>query len=283
MKNSDQSRNQSYENMRDVKPGDRVFSYASQRIGAVGFVVSEAIVAAKPTSFGHAGEAWSREGWLVAVRFTNVEHPLSPRAHLDAIVPLLPAKYSPIRADGRGNQGIYLASISSRLGDVLAELIGMGPLPGHDVDGTNDDVAADVREVLSDPSVADTEKQQLINARVGQGLFRAEVLKLEPSCRVTHTSDPAFLRASHIKPWRLSSNAERLDGANGLALAPHIDLLFDRGFITFADDGALLTSNRLPIQILQAWDVRLKKEARPLSAIQARYMRHHRDEIFRKD
>jgi hypothetical protein len=39
-----------------------------------------------------------------------------------------------------------------------------------------------------------------------------------------------------------SENAERLDGENGLLLTPSIDHLFDRGFISFKDDGAVLIS-----------------------------------------
>ncbi len=53
---------------------------------------------------------------------------------------------------------------------------------------------------------------------------------------------PEHLRASHIKPWRDSSNQERLDGENGFLLTPSIDHLFDRGFISFEDSGRLLIS-----------------------------------------
>jgi predicted restriction endonuclease len=50
------------------------------------------------------------------------------------------------------------------------------------------------------------------------------------------------LRASHLKPWRDSDNTERLDGENGLLLTPSIDHLFDRGFISFENNGELLIS-----------------------------------------
>ncbi|WP_449429673.1 HNH endonuclease [Rhodanobacter umsongensis] len=48
-----------------------------------------------------------------------------------------------------------------------------------------------------------------------------------------------MLIASHIKPWREASNAERLSGCNGLLLSPHVDALFDEQFITFDDDGRM--------------------------------------------
>jgi putative restriction endonuclease len=50
------------------------------------------------------------------------------------------------------------------------------------------------------------------------------------------------LVASHCKPWRDSTNEERLNGKNGLLLTPSIDHLFDRGFIGFEDNGRLIIS-----------------------------------------
>lgn len=49
-------------------------------------------------------------------------------------------------------------------------------------------------------------------------------------------------RWSSAWPWRDATNEERLDGENGLLLTPSIDHLFDRGFIGFEDDGALIVS-----------------------------------------
>lgn len=40
-----------------------------------------------------------------------------------------------------------------------------------------------------------------------------------------------------------------MDGANGLLLTPHADLLFDRGWITFEDSGALIRSVHLPSEV----------------------------------
>ncbi|WP_306755463.1 HNH endonuclease signature motif containing protein [Paracoccus actinidiae] len=61
------------------------------------------------------------------------------------------------------------------------------------------------------------------------------------------------LRASHIKPWRASTTYEKLDGNNGLLLSLHIGHLFDQGFISFADDGALLVSPQADVDTLILW------------------------------
>jgi HNH endonuclease len=54
--------------------------------------------------------------------------------------------------------------------------------------------------------------------------------------------NPVHLIASHCKPWRDSTNEERLDGENGLLMTPSMDHLFDRGFIGFEDSGTLILS-----------------------------------------
>src|SRR5208282_3757783 len=86
------------------------------------------------------------------------------------------------------------------------------------------------------------QRRAVIQARRGQGIFRQRVSNVERKCRITGVSNPEHLRASHCKPWRDSTNEERLDGENGLLLTPSIDHLFDRGFIGFEASGTLLVS-----------------------------------------
>jgi len=79
-----------------------------------------------------------------------------------------------------------------------------------------------VEVVYENPKIPDTEAEAIIQARVGQGRFRANVQGVERACRVT--------------------KVERLDGENGLLLTPTIDHLFDKGFISFEDKGDLIVS-----------------------------------------
>jgi len=97
-------------------------------------------------------------------------------------------------------------------------------------------------KIESDPQLPDTEREALIVARRGQGLFKQRVMQVENRCRITGVTNPIHLRASHCKPWRDSSNEERLNGENGLLLTPTMDHLFDRGFISFEDSGLLIVS-----------------------------------------
>ena len=91
-------------------------------------------------------------------------------------------------------------------------------------------------------SIRDTEREAIIRARRGQGLFKQRVMLIEAKCRITGVENPVHLVASHCRPWRDSTNDQRLDGENGLLLTPSVDHLFDRGFIGFEDSGDLIVS-----------------------------------------
>lgn len=98
------------------------------------------------------------------------------------------------------------------------------------------------RELIEDLSELEhevpdtTEREQLAKARIGQGRFRANVIAKwgrGEVCALTGVAIPEMLIASHIKPWRESSNSERLDPMNGLLLIAHADRLFDRYLMSF--------------------------------------------------
>ena len=64
-------------------------------------------------------------------------------------------------------------------------------------------------------------------------------------CCLCNVTQKDFLIASHIKPWKDSDENERLDIDNGLLLCPNHDKAFDRGYISFDDDGKILISDKL--------------------------------------
>ncbi|SQH77590.1 conserved protein of unknown function [Shewanella benthica] len=97
------------------------------------------------------------------------------------------------------------------------------------------EISEDILDVFASP-LSDSEKRQEINARLGQGQFRQDVIRVWGSevCALTLTPVREMLIASHIKSWRNCKDThERLDGANGILLCAHIDKLFDRHLITF--------------------------------------------------
>jgi putative restriction endonuclease len=107
------------------------------------------------------------------------------------------------------------------------------------------ETAEDIEAVL-DETIDATTKQRLVNARLGQGGFREALLEIwQGKCPVTGCEISTVLRASHIKPWRLSDNRERLDPENGILLAASIDALFDKYLITITKAGAIRASSEL--------------------------------------
>ena len=191
------------------------------------------------------------------VAFASMQNKIHPKDHISVLRPLLPERYAPLQLNGNGIQSVYLTGISEGFADVLGGLIGAEaqPLMGAEtstvaVEGgkivTGDDL--DVWEsrledqIRTDVAVQNTEREAIIRARRGQGLFKERVMRIETRCRITGVDNPTHLLASHCKPWRDSSNDERLDGENGLLLTPSVDHLFDRGFIGFEDSGDLIIS-----------------------------------------
>lgn len=301
--NANGRRNQSYENMREASPGDLVISYAFGKIGWIGRVTEFAITAPKPEEFKNAGTYWDHEGWLLPVYWTPLNPPVQPKTIIERLGPLLPSKHSPIGPrTGNGNQNVYFANV----GFAVFQEILVGAALNRDAlqRGGGNSLTFEVvteqlndaaeRWIETDTSLDQTEKDTLIKARRGQGIFRKNVEMQETACRLTGITNPALLIASHIKPWRVCKTAkERLDGANGLLLTPDADLLFDRGFITFDETGEVIVSPRVPSDDLRrlGFDhyIRRRSDQSDATSIwnvgtfnrsQADYLGYHRKEIF---
>jgi putative restriction endonuclease len=297
------ARNQFYDNMKRANPSDLVLSYADQVIRYVGRVAEFAFTAPKPTEFGSTGANWHNEGWPLPVFWTELDPPVRPKALIGILGPLLPKRYSPIRpSTGDGNQGVYLAEVSKPVFDAIEagstfnhQLLARGganSLTFQAVKEVLDNQAE--KNVLADIGLDKTVKQAAIQARRGQGKFRANVESVEKACRLTKITNPSLLIASHIKPWRsCGTAAERLDGMNGLLLTPDADLLFDRGFITFQDGGEIQVSPRFDSEDLRRLGLgdlalpRLGFSEAPMAwrtdafaPAQCSYLAYHRTQVY---
>jgi hypothetical protein len=292
-------RNPFYESMREVAPGDVIFSFCDRRIAALGIALSYCRESPKPIEFGTAGAYWEAIGWRVDVRFRELEHRIRPKDHIDELRRLLPEKYAPLRTNGDGLQSVYLTEVGAPLAAVLFRLIGRetdevvgvardigrvereNPAPEPSLEEWERHVESTIRE---DGRIEETERQALIQARRGQGLFRANVQQIEQACRVTKVERPEHLIASHTKPWRDSTNDERLDGENGLLLTPTIDHLFDKGFISFEGNGDLLLSPVADRMSLARMGIAPEREINvgAFSEGQRRFLEYHRENVLRR-
>lgn len=295
-RNKNGARNRHYDFLREVVPGDVVFSYASACLQGAGFVISYCYTCPRPTEFGHVGEAWDVVGWRVDVRFQPFTDPIQPKRHLNLLQPLLAAEsFSPLRLTGDGQQHIYLTPLTSKFAEVLLGLAGIdGQVfrsdAGHDAErvlierqlsGQQEWEDIEQRRINSQ-DIPETTRRALISARVGQGIFKERVARIENRCRMTFVDNPVHLIASHIKPWRESNNEERLSAGNGLLLTPSADQLFDRGFITFEDTGEIIVSPVADHTSLRRMGLDPERPPRPLplNNDQKYFLKHHRQEVF---
>jgi len=283
-RNANDVRNQFYENMREVSAGDIVFSYCDTRIKAIGIATGTAQTGPKP-DFGAAGLNWSKEGWFVPVDYCTLNAQFRPKDHISILRAFLPAKYAPLQASGDGLQSVYLAAVPEPLANALIGLIGDAYWEAFSTitalqtmpEPSDEEAAATSDATLTGP----TFREQIVRARRGQGVFRANVLLREGACRVTRVAEPRHLNASHIKPWRDASDTERLDGANGLLLSPHIDHLFDEGYITFSPGQELIVVPEVRDKLLDAWGIDAGVRVGEFSREQNAYLEYHRFNVFR--
>lgn len=146
--------------------------------------------------------------------------------------------------------------------------------------GFGSDIETDIDSIVGDDSLSKTEKSSLVKARIGQGTFRQKLILHWSACAVTGFRDTSLLVASHIKPWRASNNAERLDPFNGLLLAPNLDRAFDLGLLTFAPDGHI----KLSPLLTEAQKLGISTEMKvSLSSQHEPYLIFHRKMVYRQN
>ena len=283
--NSNGARNQFYDKMKEVQPGDVIFSFCDTKIKAIGRVTSPAETQPQP-EFRKYNEGWSTEGWFVETDFAELDNQIRPKDHIDKIRNLLPSKYSPLQQNGNGIQSVYLANVPTEMATILIQLIG--------AEASNKiDYLVDIENVLERPSddldaqivertdIGAVEQIRLLRSRRGQGVFKRNVMLHEKGCRVTNVTDIRHLRASHIRPWSLSDDQQKLSGSNGLLLSPHIDHLFDKGWISFGDKEEILVSNNLTSGLPSAWGIDLDHKVGKFTDNQSEFLEFHRAKIFR--
>ena len=275
-----------------------MFSFFDTRIAALGIASGYCRESPKPEEFGTAGTNWSQIGWRVGVRWQRLSNSIRPKDHIARLRPDLASRYAPLTPDGNGLQSVYLTEISTGLASALFALIGAEAYQvadvGHEVSKIERDSPAPDRDIEewerrveaaidTDAAIPQTERTALVQARRGQGLFRDNVREIERACRITRVDRMEHLIASHIQPWRDSSNEQRLDGENGLLLTPTADHLFDKGFISFENTGQLIVAPVAdPVSLKRMGiDRSAQVNVGTFSQGQRQYLEFHRENVLR--
>lgn len=135
-------------------------------------------------------------------------------------------------------------------------------------------------EILQDEEINTDIVLQVIQRR-GQDRFKRKLLLNSQECAICGIDESSLLIASHIKPWKDSSNIERMDSKNGILLCPNHDKLFDKGYITFSDQGKLLISSFLSEEIAVKMSIGTNIDIK-VSHESKEYLEWHRQNCFKE-
>ncbi|XHS79616.1 HNH endonuclease [Burkholderiaceae bacterium UC74_6] len=261
-----------WQTMTRLQPGDVILTYANGHLKGYAVARSRFVNSIRPYRSSSPYEP-GQGGRLVFCDFK----PLAPNPVSIATV----TKDAQLRSDlSTGTNSVltssgtvaqkYLCQIPASAAAKLLNLMGIAP--------------ALVTGSSQQPPMPATSAVQLVNARVGQGKFRADLLAAYGgACAVTGLTVERLLRASHIRPWCESSDFAKLDPENGVLLAAGVDAAFDCGLVSFDKTGALIISGRLTLNDLLSLGIPQTAclASHFLTQERQSYLAYHRSEVFK--
>lgn len=135
--------------------------------------------------------------------------------------------------------------------------------------------------IINHKDLPETERNAIVRSRIGQGVFRTNLIKYWGKCAITGCESTEVLKSSHIKPWRSSNNKERLDKFNGLLLVPNLDSAFDNGLISFDNEGKIIISNLLYDSDRNKLGIHTELCLRKIETHHISYLDYHRKNVFK--
>ncbi|UEP31314.1 MULTISPECIES: HNH endonuclease [unclassified Burkholderia] len=255
-----------WDNVAAVRTGDLIFCCHSQRISHIAKAVAPSYSAPKPPSRSFA--EWNPDGHRVDVELLELKTPLLRDEVSGEYMLRFDERTSPSLFTSMGTlKQIYMAHLPQDAGTYLLEASGM-------IDRFEDALLSNSG---NGQKMSKTTRDAIVKARIGQGKFRADLLKRwNNQCSLTGLSNTDLLVASHIHAWSLSTNNERIDPDNGLLLAPHIDRLFDKGLISFDHEGLLLIGPTLSSHDQELFALDRYTSLRKITTGNRTYLARHR-------
>ena len=144
----------------------------------------------------------------------------------------------------------------------------------------SDSILSGIKAVEDDDTIKITEKDSIVKSRIGQGIFRNNLIEYWHGCAISQCPLTWMLIASHIKPWRDADNQERLDTYNGLLLLPNYDKLFDLGYISFNPKGKIMCSRLLDKFDREAIGLTSDLHLVKLENQHLKYLKYHNENCF---
>ncbi|MBE6128136.1 MAG: HNH endonuclease [Erysipelotrichaceae bacterium] len=156
-------------------------------------------------------------------------------------------------------------------------------LATEDIVDAADESIFEIKDVEKDipQGLKGYERETVIKERINQSGFRKNLIKKYGKCCICGVESAELLLASHIKPWKDSDEDEKGSTSNGLLLCPNHDKLFDRGLISFNDDGTILISEKLSENDRMFMNVNDSQKIQVTSDM-IQYLAFHREKCFKK-
>jgi putative restriction endonuclease len=259
-----------WRNMEEIQSGDVIFSYQGKKIRAVSIAKYDCYPDKIPPEFG-VDAPWKAEGRRVDAEYKDLDAPILLEDMNELLSPYLNDAQFPIKKNGKGGKEGYLFRVNRIVGEDILAMCDLSHLPN---------ISEQERSFTQLSQREVTSRKRLIDARVGQGYFRDQLIQNWKTCAVTGTGNTAMLTASHIKPWKWSNNFQRLDPNNGLLLTPAYDRAFDRGLITFDERGSLISSDSIDSADLLRSGIQPLARLRSYNEVIEDYMDFHRQKVF---
>ncbi len=249
-----------------VRQGDIIFCYFDGKIKYLATSTCNAYEAKRPEN--RAFHKWKKEGYKIDVELEVLIEPLDTQSISERFIARFNQNCTPklFTSQGRVGENYMIAIPQEAAAFLLQECEIEKVIP---VDLGNAEKTKDTSEKR--------ERDAIAKARIGQGRFRQDLLEYWcGTCPLTQVDVASLLIASHIVPWRLSNNSEKVDKFNGFVFSPSVDRLFDKGFISFDDDGGVLQRNDVPTLLLQKLGIPSEARISGLQHEHINYLKRHR-------
>jgi hypothetical protein len=251
-----------------VRKGDVIFCYCDGEISCLAKATNDVDEADRPES--RTFNKWKQQGWKIDVTLTAFSQPIRADEFKEFFIENYNSLCTPKVFTSKGQcSQFYMSTIPAAAGALILSYC-------QDTASIVDVVSA---ESPTTPMV--TEREAIIKSRIGQGPYRKKLIEIwHGKCSATDLAYEELLVASHIVPWALSDSSERIDPYNGFLLSPNIDKLFDRGLISFTDEGKLLRSESITDEILAKLGIAKSLKIAAVKKQNLPYLARHR-ELFK--
>ena len=139
----------------------------------------------------------------------------------------------------------------------------------------------EIIKIIDPDNINEVERSIISKFRVGQSDLRDILLNNKRCCEICGIRNKELLITSHIKPWVKSNKFEKLDSENVLLLCSIHDALFDKGLISFSDDGSIIISTLLDSSDRVLLHLTGEEKILVDSKNKKEYLKFHRENILK--